>query len=291
MNPRLIDAHAHMQFPAYDADREEVIQRALAARVWVVNAGSSLMSSEQAIHLAEKYDAGVYATAGIHPSYAKNNLYSKYQGDDMQSVTSDISEDRDIEDFNEEKMRSLIQHPKCVAIGECGLEYFPDTLNKSLQAELFIKHIELSYELKKPLVIHCRDAYSDLYDILIKYQNKLVAKTPALMHFFSGTESDALKFLELGCVFSFGGAITLPAKSGKTDFISLIKKIPLDAMFLETDCPYVSPSPIRGRRNEPINIFYIAEKIAEIKGTTAEKVAEATTNNAMKFFAINKACC
>ncbi len=287
MDPKLIDAHAHIQFSVYDIDRKEVIQRALKAGVWMVNTGSNLIDSEKAILLAEKYDKGVYATVGIHPSHAKN----KYKGDDRRNVISDINDSVDTEDFNEEKMRSLVKHSKCVAIGECGLEYFPDTINKSLQIELFIKHIELSYEIKKPLVIHCRDAYSDIYDILIKNQNKLINKTPALMHFFSGTENDALKFLELDCIFSFGGATTFPIKLGKTDFASLIKKIPLTSILLETDSPYVSPSPIRGKRNEPYYISYVADKIAEIKGVALEKVMKTTTDNAIKFFAINKACC
>ena len=266
MSPRFIDVHAHIQFFAYDEDREKTIQRALGDGVWMINSGSNLTNSEDALKIAEEHEQGVYATVGIHPSEV-------------------------IEGFNKEKMRLLALHPKCVAIGECGLEYFSDTTNQKLQEKLFIQHIDIAYTTKKPLIIHCRDAYDDLYKVLKTNQNKLITKRPALMHFFSGTQSDALKFLELGCVFSFGGAVTFDVKSGKTNFASIIKSLPIEAILLETDCPYVSPVPFRGKRNEPAYLVYVAEKIAEIKGLPVSTVAEITTENAIRFFAINKINC
>ena len=272
--PKLIDAHAHTQFVDYNEDRAQVIQRALDNGIWIVNAGSNLENSKIAIKLAEEYEKGVYATVGIHPSEAG-------------------------EGFNKEKMRLLVSHPKCVAIGECGLEYpsrvrlaeigFSEIDNKEEQVELLAHHINLSYETGKPLVIHCRNAYEDLYEILKKNENSLIKDRPALMHFFSGKIADAEKFLELGCIFSFGGAVTFPLKSNQTDFASLIKMLPIQAIVLETDCPYVSPEPFRGKRNEPLHITYVAEKIAEIKGVSLQEIAEQTTKNAIKFFAINEA--
>ena len=272
--PKLVDSHAHMQFADYDEDRAQVIQRALDEGIWIVNAGSNLENSKSAIKLADEYEDGVYATVGIHPSEAE-------------------------EGFNKEKMRLLASHPKCVAIGECGLEYssrvrlaeigFSEMDNKEAQAELFTHHINLSHETNKPLVIHCRDAYEDLYEILKRSEGLLIKNRPALMHFFSGTTADAEKFLKLGCIFSFGGAVTFPPKPNQTDFISLIKMLPMQAIVLETDCPYVAPEPFRGKRNEPSYITYVAEKIAEIKGVSLQEITEQTTENALKFFAINEA--
>jgi len=271
--PKLVDSHAHMQFTDYDEDRAQVIQRALDNGIWIVNAGSNLENSKIAIKLADEYKDGVYTTVGIHPSEVE-------------------------EGFNKEKMRLMALHPKCVAIGECGLEYtsrvrlaeigFSEIDNKEAQAELFIHHINLSHETSKPLVIHCRDAYEDLYEILKRNENLLIKDRPALMHFFSGNIAEAEKFLELGCIFSFGGAATFPPKPNQTDFISLIKILPMQAIVLETDCPYVAPEPFRGKRNEPSYITYVAEKIAEIKGISLQEIAEQTTENALKFFAINE---
>ncbi len=271
--PKLVDAHAHMQFADYNEDRAQVIQRALDVGIWIINAGSNLENSKEAIRIAEEYEKGVYATVGIHPSEAG-------------------------EGFNKEKMRLLASHPKCVAIGECGLEYpsrvrlaeigFSEIDNKEAQAELFTHHINLSHETEKPLVIHCRDAYEDLYEILKKNEGLLIKNCPALMHFFSGSVEDAEKFLELGCIFSFGGAVTFPLKPNQTDFTSLIKILPMQAIVLETDCPYVSPEPFRGKRNEPLYITYVAEKIAEIKGVSLQEIAEQITENAIRFFAINE---
>ena len=271
--PKLVDAHAHMQFADYNEDRAQVIQQALDAGIWIINAGSNLENSKEGIRIAEEYGEGVYATVGIHPSEAE-------------------------EGFNKEKMRLLALHPKCVAIGECGLEYpsrirfaeigLSEIDNKEAQAELFMHHINLSHETEKPLVIHCRDAYENLYEILKENENSLIKDRPALMHFFSGSVVDAEKFLKLGCIFSFGGAVTFPPKPNQTDFISLIKMIPIQAIVLETDCPYLSPEPLRGKRNEPLHITYVAEKIAEIKGISPQEIAEQTTENAIKFFAINE---
>ncbi len=264
-----MDSHAHVQFADYDKDRDDVISRALNAGVWMVNAGADLDSSERAVRVAEKYEQGVYATVGMHPS--------------EQSAKTD---DRQFW----QKMGGLTKSEKCVGIGECGLEYFADTGDeeKESQAELFVAQINLAREAKKPLIIHCRDAYGDLYGILKENEKLLLPGRPALIHFFSGTTEDADRFLEMGFVFSFGGAATFPPKPGKTDFISLIKRIPTDSILLETDCPYVSPVPLRGERNEPAYVAYIAAKIADIKGTGTDDIAEVTTENALRFFAIEE---
>jgi len=277
MKPKLVDAHAHTQFDDYNEDRDEVISRALGAGIWMVNAGADLENSKAAVELAEKYNEGVYATVGIHPSETSNFKFP-------------IS-----------KLRDLAESPKCVAIGECGLEYSEKTTkkDKELQAELFLSQINLAKEVKKPLVIHCRDAYEDLYGILKENESALLPESPALMHFFSGTTEYADRFLEMGFVFSFGGAATFPPKPGKTslaegsprraDFASLIRRLPISAILLETDCPYVTPVPMRGQRNEPSYVVHAAKKVAELKDLSEEELAEETTKNALRFFAIGGA--
>jgi TatD DNase family protein len=292
--PKLIDSHAHTQFSDYDGDRREVIERALGAGIWMVNSGADMDSSEKAVKLAEQYKEGVYATVGVHPSEKSAKIH-----------------DREFW----RKLGELAKSGKCVAVGECGLEYFPDTSadDKRLQAELFEYQINLANEIGKPLVVHCRDAYDDLYEILKKNGNKLIPERSALMHFFSGTVEYADRFLEMGFVFSFGGAATFTPKPGKTslaegpastslrgesptclaprrrraDFISLIKRLPIEAILIETDCPYVTPVPLRGQRNEPSFVVHVANKIAEIKGISEREAAEATTENALRFFAID----
>lgn len=272
IKPRLIDSHSHLQFSDYDKNRKTIIEESLLSNIWMVNTGSSIQTSKEAIDLSEQYESGVYATLGIHPSHIE-------------------------EGFNHNKMLELARHEKCVAIGECGLEYFLqeqngesyfNAINQKLQSEIFIKHIYLAHSVKKPLVIHCRDAYEDLYKIMQENINILLPRKPALMHFFAGSLNSAQKFLDMDFMFSFGGAITFPPKPHKTDFVSLIKKIPIESILLETDCPYVSPVPVRKEKNKPMFITYISQKIAEIKNMKEEEVAEITTNNAINFFAINQ---
>jgi len=280
MKPKLVDAHAHTQFDDYNEDRDEVISRALGAGIWMVNAGADLDNSKAAVELAEKYKEGVYATVGIHPSEKSADIHGRELW---------------------QKMESLAKREKCVAIGECGLEYSEKTTkkDKELQAELFLSQINLAKEVKKPLVIHCRDAYEDLYGILKENESALLPESPALMHFFSGTTEYADRFLEMGFVFSFGGAATFPPKPGKTslaegsprraDFASLIRRLPISAILLETDCPYVTPVPMRGQRNEPSYVVHAAKKVAELKDLSEEELAEETTKNALRFFAIDRA--
>ena len=274
--PFLIDSHTHLQFSAYDDDRAEVLNRALERNIWVINAGSNSMNSEAAVKLAEKYEKGVYATIGTHPSHA---------GSKLKVESEKLEEDAGYEDFDEEKMTRLAASPKVVAIGECGLEYFRE-YDAEAQKILFEKHISFAHKVNKPLVIHCREAYGDTYDMLADNRNILNGRG-GLMHFFSGTFEEARKFLDLGFYFSFGGAITFPKKKeGGADFEELMRTIPLDRILLETDAPYVAPVPHRGERNESSYVAEVAEKAAEIRGISTEALAETTTENAMCLFAI-----
>lgn len=237
----------------------------------MINSGSNSENSEDAVRLAEKYEKGVYATIGIHPSHAGHE-------------TTEIGEDFGTEKFDEDKMTELSLSPKVVGIGECGLEYFReyDVLS---QKELFEKHIFFAHKIDKPIVIHCREAYSDTYDILLSNKS-ILHKRGGLMHFFSGTLEEAKKFLDLGFYFSFGGALTFPKKPQGADFSTLLKEIPFDKIIFETDAPYVAPVPHRGERNEPVYVIETIKKAAEIRNMSVEEVGTAATFNTCRLFAI-----
>src|SRR3989344_436007 len=254
MEPRLIDIHTHAQFSAFDGDRDAVIRRALDAEIWMINVGTDKNMSQGAIKLAQKYGEGVYAAAGLHP-----NDYG--------------------EGFDYDFYKKLVQDPKVVAIGECGLDYhrLPEE-TKEKQKEVFIKHIKLAREVKKPLMIHCREAFSSLIDILTSYR-QLLTTTPGICHFFSGTVEDTQKLMDLGFSFSFGGVITFAREYEK-----LIKFIPLDRILLETDAPYVAPQAYRGKRNEPLYVEEVAKKIGRILNKDFEEIAKTTTENAIRVF-------
>ena len=205
-----------------------------------------------------------------------------------------------------EFFKTLAKDKKAVAIGECGLEYFrgkgENEADKQKQKELLVKHILLAKELKKPLMIHCREAFGDLIKIL-NSQSSIPNSIPGVLHFFTGTLDDAKKLLEMGLYFTFGGAITFPMNKKirmgafglpkpKAEarylgaFDEIIKFLPLEKIMVETDAPYVAPAPYRGKRNEPVYVIEVAKKIAEIKGVSFEKVCEQTTSNARKVFGI-----
>lgn len=277
--PFLIDSHTHTQFAAFDDDREETTKRALDNNIWLINVGSQKETSKKAVEIAQKYSKGVYATVGLHPIHTGKS-YS-----DPQELREVICE----EIFNYDFYKNLALNGKVVAVGECGLDYFRITNNesqiKNLQKEIFIKQIQLAKELEKPLMIHCRpskgseDAYNDLYEIL-KSEN--LGHIPVILHFFIGFLEAAKKFLDLGCYFTFGGVITFG-----DNYDEVVKYIPLDRILLETDAPYVAPVPFRGKRNEPLYVKYVAQKLAEIKKLDLNKVAEATTKNAFEVFKLN----
>lgn len=268
--PSLFDVHTHVQFAAFKDDYKEVIRRARDRGVWLNNVGSQRKTSEKAVTIAHDYDEGVYATVGFHPIHVSGG-----EDDPEEEASAD-------EEFDYAFFKRLAEDPKVVAIGECGLDYSHlknDTKNE--QKKVFIKHIELAAEVEKPLMIHCRDAYPDLIEILRQERNRLSPDRPGISHFFTGSVVDAELLLQMGFMFSFGGAITF---SGNYD--EVLRKIPLEEILLETDAPYVSPAPFRGKRNEPLYVSYVADYIAKVKGAASETVARQTTENALRVFAI-----
>ena len=254
----LIDTHSHLDFKEFDPDREDVIKRAFDSEVEkIINVGCNLERSKNSIKLAKKYDK-IYAAVGVHPHDVE-----KYEAKNLKS-----------------ELGKLARQNKVVAIGECGLDYFrlENEKDKEKQKEFFKLQLDLAKELDLPIIIHCRNAFKDLLEIL-----KGVSDLPrGVTHCFSGTLHYAQQFLDLGFLISFTGNVTYVRPQG--ELLKVVKEIPLDKIMVETDCPYLAPVPHRGERNEPAYVRYMAEKIAEIKGIDFKEVAKKTTENAIKLF-------
>lgn len=277
--PKYIDAHSHMNFSAYDDDRDEVIRRTLDSETWMINVGTMKATSEKVVELADQYEEGVFAIVGLHPIHVNKSHHDKEEiGDEGKAFTSKG------EDFDYGFYKKLTENPKVVGIGECGLDYFrnsdePDFVSR--QKSAFEKQIELAIDADLPLMIHCREAYDDTLDILESYKKQAGEKVRGNMHFFAGSLDVAKRVLDLGFTLSFTGVITF-AK----DYEELVRFTPLDKMLSETDCPYVTPTPFRGQRNEPMHVAEVVKKIAEIKGESLEKVSEQLVNNIRSQFRI-----
>lgn len=292
MSLKFFDAHTHLQFAAFKDGYRQAIKRAFEAGVvGLVNVGTQKDTSKRAVEIAEEYPSGIYAAVGLHPIHVTKS----YHDEQELGAAPEGGEPRldgfwsRREDFDFEHYQKLALHPRVVAIGECGLDYYrikekpaPEergSLNLiERQKEIFIKQIELAHAVKKPLMIHCRDAYQDLIEIL-NSKSSILNLLPGIAHFFSGSLEDAKKLLELGFYFTFGGVITF-----SRDYDEIIKIIPLDRILSETDAPYVAPEPWRGKRNESAYVLKVAEKLAEIKKVSLEKMSEQILKNAKAIF-------
>lgn len=249
----LIDTHAHLDFNHFNKDREEVIKRALEGGIEkIINVGTNLESSRKSISLAGKYN-NIYASVSLHPI--------------------DVEKER----FDVDVWLELAQQEKVVAIGETGLDFFHSS-NKNKQREIFQKLIGVAEKVKKPLILHSREADEEILEILNK--SKLPAKR-GVIHCFSRSYEVAKKFLDLGFLISFTGNITYDKEPPDS-----VAKVPLEKIMVETDCPFMAPLPFRGKRSEPLYVKYVAEKIAEVKGVSFKKVVEVTTQNAKQLFVL-----
>jgi len=269
----LIDSHAHVNFNAYKDDTDEVIRRSLDSDVWIINVGSQYNTSKRTVEMAEKYEEGVYAAVALHPIHLGPSKFI-----DKEEVDPFLKFKTREEEFDKEKYKKLASNSKVIAIGETGLDYYyigEDEKIKDLQKKVFKQHFELAKELNKPVIFHCRKAYNDLlYEIRnTKYEIR------GVLHCFMGKKGQAKEFLDMGFYLGFNGLITYCR-----DYDAVIKSTPLAKILIETDCPYLTPEPHRGKRNEPLYVKYVAEKIAEIKEVDFEKVAQQTTKNAKKLF-------
>ena len=249
-----IDTHCHLDFKQFDSDREKVIQRAIKNKInRIISIGTDLKSSKKAIELAEKF-AVIYAAVGIHPN--------------------DCSQ---IENKTFDQIKKLTEHNKVVAIGEIGLDYYRDFTPAKEQQRIFKIQLNLARLLKLPVIIHNRDAHDDMYNILI---DEKAADIGGVLHSFTGDSHFLESILAFNFYVSFTGFVTFKNSKSK----ELIEKVPLEKLLLETDSPFLTPVPFRGKRNEPAYIRYIAEKIAQIKKVSVQELAEITTENAKNLF-------
>ena len=252
----LIDTHAHLQMDKYDSDRDEVIARAVEAGVeYIINASFDLPSSQQAVELAEEYE-NLYATVGIHPHDAKL-----------------------LDDKAYDALRELAKHPKVVAIGEMGLDYYRDLSPRPIQKLAFEKLLRLAADSDLPVIVHNRDAHQDTMAILKQHAGQL----RGVMHCFSGDIAFADDCIQMGLYISFTGPITYPKSHELRDVVA---HVPEDRFFVETDCPYLTPQFKRGERNEPSYVKAVAKKIAEIRRVTLPEIERLTTSNARAMFGI-----
>jgi TatD DNase family protein len=251
----LIDSHAHLQWRSFGQDREKVINLAKEADVkYIVNIGYDLEGSKKAIELAEKYE-GLYATVGIHPHNA-----------------SELNED--ILD----SLRQLSESPKVVAIGEIGLDYYRNLSPKAVQQKAFEAQLILAQELKLPVVIHDREAHVDVLSTLSKFEG-----LKGVIHCFSGSLEMAEQYVKMNYYISFAGPVTFP---NAYELHESAKLIDLNNILLETDCPWLAPQKMRGKRNEPAFLLFTAEKIANLRGISLAELAEATAKNAKRIYQI-----
>ncbi len=276
MKPEYIDTHTHTNFALFDEDREEVIDRALAQKTWIINVGTQKDTSKSAVTLAEKYDEGVYAIVGVHPIHTTESFHDE---DELGEGNKNFVSRGEV--FDSKYYEELAQHSKVVAIGETGLDYFhlnSDTIEK--QRESFIVQIQLANKVGKPLMLHIRpskenlNVYRDALDILKRY-----AKVRGNAHFFAGSLEDAKGFLDIGYTISFTGVITFTH-----DYDEIIKYTPLTSLLSETDAPYVAPTPHRGRRNEPVYVQETVKRMAEIKGIELGDIKKQLVENAFDLF-------
>lgn len=258
-NCGIFDSHVHLDDEQFDIDREELIQALPALGVAkTVNVGADMRSSGASIALADKYDF-IYAAVGVHPH-------------DCESVT----------EADYEVLYSYLSNKKTVAIGEIGLDYHYDDSRRELQQQIFRRQMELARNAKMPVILHIRDAYEDALDIM-KYFGKMPAN--GVVHCFSGSVEFAHEVLRLGYSIGIGGVVTF---SNAKKLVAVTADVSLDNILLETDCPYMAPTPYRGKRNEPSYSLLSAQKIAQIKNISVDEVITATHYNADKLFRIKE---
>ena len=249
------DTHAHYDSGAFNADREAVLAALPEAGVsLVVNPGCEVRSSETAITLAGRF-AHVYAAVGIHP-------------EDM----------GDMAEGDLDRIAQLARHEKCVAIGEIGLDYYWDASHREEQKALFARQLDMALALDLPVIVHDREAHGDCLDIVRRYES-----LRGVFHCYSGSVEMAEELLRRGWYLGFDGPITY---KNARKALEVLEICPLDRILIETDSPYLTPVPNRGKRNDSRNLVYITEKIAEVKGLTVEEIAAATMENGKRLFGI-----
>ncbi len=252
----LVDSHCHLDFPELSEELDEVVRRAeLAGVSHMVTISTHIRKFDQIKAIAEGYD-NIFCSVGTHPHNADKEL-----------------------DFKADDIAKLAEHPKCVAIGEAGLDYFYDNAPREAQAQGLRAHIDAARMTQLPLVIHSRDADDDMISILKEGMEQ--GAYPALLHCFSSGRKLAMEALEMGHYVSLSGILTFKRSQEIRDIVA---DVPLDRLLVETDAPYLAPMPYRGKRNEPAYVAHTAEMLAEVKGVSKEEIARITTDNFFRLF-------
>jgi TatD DNase family protein len=250
----MVDSHCHLDFRDYDSNRREIVKRALDTGVHtLINIGTDLESSKKSLRLTEEFQC-MYASVGLHPHDAK--IFS---------------------DTMETQMSRLLRHDKAVAVGEIGLDYYRDLSPRKTQRRVFIRQLEMAVEHKLPVIIHTRESFNDTAGIIADYAGQL---NGGVFHCFPGTYKDACRVIELGFYVGIGGVVTYP----KARMAQVAAQMPLESILIETDCPFLSPVPYRGKTNQPAYVKYVVEKLAEMKGLPFEEVERITDSNCRKLF-------
>lgn len=284
----MIDTHAHLDFDSFDEDREVVIKRTFDGGVEsIINIGSEMEGSRKSLKIARTYDrkyGRMYASVGLHPHV--------------------FNEEGEITDEQKSELEKLAKDERVVAIGEIGLDYFSHTgekiskKQKEDQKQGFIEQVKIAQKLDLPIIIHARgsqetptDAYEDLYKIILNTKYNIL-NTKLVFHCYAGDTEFTRKLLENeNILFSFTGNVTYKVrkdlKGTKNDIREVVKMIPLEKIMIETDSPFLSPEPHRGKRNEPANVQFVAQKIAELKNENLEKIKKITTQTAKEFFGLD----
>lgn len=254
---KYIDTHCHLQFEDYDLDRELEIQKMKESETAGIVVGVDIASSKQAIKLAEENEH-LFACVGVHPTYDEPHL---------------------------DQLEGLVKHPKVVAIGECGFDFYRTSKEQfyDRQKILFDHQIDLAIKYEKPLVIHSRNTFGELFDVLSVRKKEVGDKLKANIHFFTGNIDDAKNFLDLGFTLSFSGVITFAR-----DYDESVRFAPLSRILVETDAPYVAPIPFRGKRNNPRFVSEVVSSIAKIREEDEEEIRMAVLENAKRVFNLNK---
>lgn len=249
----LTDSHCHLDHEQFNADRSAVIERALEAgvgRMLAIGTGDGPPDLKAGIRMAELHPA-IYATVGVHPHEASKAGPDVYK-----------------------KLGELLRHPKVLALGEIGLDYHYDFSPREVQRDVFVEQMRVAGDARKPIVIHTREAWEDTLELIERHWTP--TGLPGILHCFSGGPKEAERCVALGFYLSFGGIVTFP-KSG--DVQAAARAAAADRILVETDAPYLAPVPRRGKRNEPAFVVETARKVAELRGTTAEAIAETTSAN------------
>ena len=260
----LVDSHAHLEGPRFDADRSEMLERALAAgvvNILAIGSGTGPGTLDCAVRIAERHD-WIYASVGVHPHEAKLATESDYV-----------------------ELESLARHPRVIGFGEIGLDYYYDHSPRGVQQQVFIRQMEIARAAKLPIIIHCRpsDKSENAWDETLSIIRERWASSGlgGVLHCFTGEQKHADAALDMGFMISFSGNVTFPKAENIRD---VARTVPEDRMFLETDSPFLAPVPYRGKRNEPAFVAKTAEKIAELRGKSAEEIGEITAQNFFRFF-------